>query len=201
MTQIIIIEYFFDCLPFQEIVRNDENNNYKTKDVVEHIKNDDKVNGSYDDSSKYNSMQKNAMVIRKAQFEKKVGSKALGFSIVGVRVLLLLLLMSLTLYLIDFWYIFLISGHWLAKGRYGNFCEKYLWVRAGGSEWTIERRSIIFFMMSWSCGFIISLSGDLILSVNSQPFHGLTHNEAIAIFKAIKSGQVEIIVGRRENAK
>lgn len=76
--------FFFDCLPFQEIVRNDENNNYKTKDVVEHIKNE--VNGSFDDNSKYNA-QRNAMVIRKAQFEKKVGSKALGFSIVGVSYL------------------------------------------------------------------------------------------------------------------
>lgn len=40
--------------------------------------------------------------------------------------------------------------------------------------------------------------GDLILSVNNQPLHGVTHQEAINVFKSIKSGLVEMIVGRSQ---
>ena len=39
--------------------------------------------------------------------------------------------------------------------------------------------------------------GDEILSVNGKPFQGLTHNEAINVFKHIKTGEVVILVGRR----
>lgn len=40
--------------------------------------------------------------------------------------------------------------------------------------------------------------GDLILSVNNQALHGVTHQEAINVFKGIKSGIVEMIVGRAQ---
>lgn len=39
--------------------------------------------------------------------------------------------------------------------------------------------------------------GDEILSVNSKPLQGLSHQEAITVFKSIKSGDVVILVGRR----
>ncbi|KAL7032317.1 hypothetical protein ACKWTF_007285 [Chironomus riparius] len=41
--------------------------------------------------------------------------------------------------------------------------------------------------------------GDLILSVNTQPLHGVTHQEAINVFKSIKTGLVEMIVGRQQS--
>ncbi len=40
-------------------------------------------------------------------------------------------------------------------------------------------------------------SGDEILSVNGHSTNGLSHSEAIAIFKSIKSGKVTIHVARR----
>ncbi|XP_011300014.1 uncharacterized protein [Fopius arisanus] len=39
--------------------------------------------------------------------------------------------------------------------------------------------------------------GDEILSINSKPLHGMTHAQAIAEFKAIKTGDVVLHVGRR----
>ncbi|XP_057323231.1 uncharacterized protein LOC130666354 [Microplitis mediator] len=39
--------------------------------------------------------------------------------------------------------------------------------------------------------------GDEILSINSKPLHGMTHAEAIAEFKGIKTGDVILHVGRR----
>merc|ERR1712179_774347 len=39
--------------------------------------------------------------------------------------------------------------------------------------------------------------GDEILAVNGQPLHGLSHNEAIAVFKRIRSGTVSLQCGRR----
>ncbi|XP_008200226.1 pro-interleukin-16 isoform X2 [Tribolium castaneum] len=39
--------------------------------------------------------------------------------------------------------------------------------------------------------------GDEILAVNSKPLHGASHQEAIAVFKQIRSGQVLLHIGRR----
>ncbi|XP_055594507.1 pro-interleukin-16-like [Uranotaenia lowii] len=39
--------------------------------------------------------------------------------------------------------------------------------------------------------------GDEILSVNGKGFQGLSHQEAINVFKSIKSGEVVILIGRR----
>jgi C-terminal processing protease CtpA/Prc len=40
-------------------------------------------------------------------------------------------------------------------------------------------------------------SGDEILAVNGRGLEGMSHNEAIAVFKQIKSGSVLLHVGRR----
>ncbi|XP_050542588.1 uncharacterized protein LOC126906232 isoform X2 [Daktulosphaira vitifoliae] len=39
--------------------------------------------------------------------------------------------------------------------------------------------------------------GDEILTVNNKPLHGLSHQEAIAVFKEIKLGEVALHIGRR----
>ncbi|XKL60067.1 hypothetical protein PGB90_001083 [Kerria lacca] len=39
--------------------------------------------------------------------------------------------------------------------------------------------------------------GDEILAVNGKALHGLSHQEAIAVFKEIKSGAVTLHIGRR----
>jgi C-terminal processing protease CtpA/Prc len=39
--------------------------------------------------------------------------------------------------------------------------------------------------------------GDEILAVNSKPLHGASHQEAIGVFKQIRSGQVLLHIGRR----
>jgi C-terminal processing protease CtpA/Prc len=43
----------------------------------------------------------------------------------------------------------------------------------------------------------IFLPGDEILAVNGKALHGLSHQEAIAVFKEIRAGQVVLHVGRR----
>lgn len=39
--------------------------------------------------------------------------------------------------------------------------------------------------------------GDEILSVNGKALQGITHQNAINVFKTIKSGDVIILIGRR----
>lgn len=39
--------------------------------------------------------------------------------------------------------------------------------------------------------------GDEILVVNGKPLQGMKHEEAIAVFKSIKTGDVLILIGRR----
>ena len=46
-------------------------------------------------------------------------------------------------------------------------------------------------------GFFLSI-GDEILSVNGHSTQGLSHSEAIAIFKGIRTGKVTIHVARRD---
>ncbi|XP_065335111.1 pro-interleukin-16-like isoform X1 [Cloeon dipterum] len=49
------------------------------------------------------------------------------------------------------------------------------------------------------CGLL--KEGDEILTVNRRPLQGLSHNEAIAVFKDIKSGPVALNLGRRVSRK
>ena len=44
----------------------------------------------------------------------------------------------------------------------------------------------------------VSLSGDEIYSVNGVPVAGLTHSDAISMFKEVKQGEIVIVVGRRK---
>ncbi|KFB49903.1 AGAP012016-PA-like protein [Anopheles sinensis] len=44
-------------------------------------------------------------------------------------------------------------------------------------------------------------AGDEILSVNGTAFQGLSHQEAINVFKGIKAGEVVILIGRRNNRR
>uniref|UniRef100_A0A182YCG5 PDZ domain-containing protein n=1 Tax=Anopheles stephensi TaxID=30069 RepID=A0A182YCG5_ANOST len=44
-------------------------------------------------------------------------------------------------------------------------------------------------------------AGDEVLSVNGKAFQGLSHQEAINVFKAIKTGEVVILIGRRNNRR
>ena len=48
---------------------------------------------------------------------------------------------------------------------------------------------------------IIVLSGDEIFSVNGRSVAGLTHSEAIGIFKETKIGTIQVTIGRREGKK
>ncbi len=43
-------------------------------------------------------------------------------------------------------------------------------------------------------------SGDEILSVNGHATSGLSHSEAIAIFKGIRTGRVTVQLARRDNS-
>ena len=52
--------------------------------------------------------------------------------------------------------------------------------------------------MVFSISFFLLFSGDEILSVNGHSTHGLSHSEAIAIFKGIRVGKVTVQIARRE---
>ena len=41
------------------------------------------------------------------------------------------------------------------------------------------------------------LAGDEIFSINSVPVQGMTHQEAIGLFKEVKKGPVVVTIGRR----
>ena len=49
--------------------------------------------------------------------------------------------------------------------------------------------------------FYAYILGDEILSVNGMSVQGMSHSEAISIFKTIKSGLVTILVTRRDIAQ
>ena len=48
---------------------------------------------------------------------------------------------------------------------------------------------------------ILHVSGDEILSVNGMSFQGMSHSEAISIFKNIKIGPVTLLVTRRDSSQ
>ena len=47
----------------------------------------------------------------------------------------------------------------------------------------------------------LAISGDEIFSVNGRSVAGLTHSEAIGIFKETKVGAIQVTIGRRETTK
>ena len=46
-----------------------------------------------------------------------------------------------------------------------------------------------------------AFSGDEIFSVNGRSVAGLTHSEAIGMFKETKIGTIQVTIGRREGKK
>lgn len=66
-----------------------------------------------------------------------------------------------------------------------------------GNEFKLAFGLNVFLTNSSLILFLIYLTGDEILSVNGKAFQGLTHQEAINVFKNIKTGEVVILVGRR----
>lgn len=60
----------------------------------------------------------------------------------------------------------------------------------------IEGTSLISFqiMLMWHWNII---SGDEIFTINGTPVSGLTHQEAISMFKEVKQGSIVVTIGRR----
>ncbi len=53
-------------------------------------------------------------------------------------------------------------------------------------------------LCSFSPVLYIHFAGDEIYSVNGVPVQGLTHSEAITMFKEVKQGDIVIVIGRRK---
>ena len=49
--------------------------------------------------------------------------------------------------------------------------------------------------------YLFLFAGDEIFSVNGRSVAGLTHSEAIGIFKETKVGSIQVTLGRRETKK
>lgn len=56
--------------------------------------------------------------------------------------------------------------------------------------------TLIFSFLVWN-----TIAGDEILAVNDESLVGLSHAEAIAVFKRIKSGDVVLTIARRATNK
>jgi hypothetical protein len=54
-------------------------------------------------------------------------------------------------------------------------------------------------IQSWYLSNLISHLGDEILSINGQVLQGMTHGQAIAVFKNIKHGMVSLHIARRQH--
>lgn len=55
----------------------------------------------------------------------------------------------------------------------------------------------IFLTIFFLVHFFLSTTGDEILVVNGKSLQGMKHDEAINVFKSIKTGDVVILIGRR----
>ena len=119
----------------------------------------------------------NGFTIRQVKFLKGSGAKGLGFSIVG--------------------------GTDSPKGAIGIYVKTIYPTGQAAEKGTLkegELKGIVGGMHKEV--LIVSSSpsvhpGDEILSVNGTALQGLTHQEAISVFKSIKTGDVTILIGRR----
>ena len=62
---------------------------------------------------------------------------------------------------------------------------------------SIEKQLFFKMIASFCLLHIFSLIGDEILAVNGSILHGLSHGDAISIFKSIRSGPVVLQIARR----
>ena len=116
--------------------------------------------------------------IESIRFEKGPGQKSLGFSIVG--------------------------GKDSPKGSMGIYVKTIF--PKGQAEGKLVEGKYIPQSQSNFPGFLFhttnikffALSGDEIYSVNGVPVAGLTHSDAISMFKEVKQGEIVIVVGRRK---
>ena len=60
-------------------------------------------------------------------------------------------------------------------------------------KWEFHHLKKLFVLNNECC-----VAGDEILAVNGTPLQGMTHSEAITVFKNIKTGEVLLHVGRRD---
>lgn len=56
-----------------------------------------------------------------------------------------------------------------------------------------------FFFLCYNVINMFVLAGDEILSVNGEELAGLSHAEAIQVFKRVRNGQIRLKVARRKN--
>ena len=114
--------------------------------------------------------------ITTVKFEKGPGHKSLGFSIVG--------------------------GKDSPKGSMGIYVKtifpngQALGVLLEGKQ-TFKKAKIQIVI---DCDFVF-FSGDEIFSINGTSVSGLTHHEAISMFKEVKQGTIVVTIGRRAPAK
>ncbi|KAK6642917.1 hypothetical protein RUM43_004419 [Polyplax serrata] len=109
-------------------------------------------------------------------FRKGAGCKSLGFSIVG--------------------------GRDSPKGKMGIFIKTIFTNGQAADDGTLHEGDCIVEtgrrMVNSSNTQVVYFSGDEILTVNEDSLQGMSHEEAISVFKKIKSGPVLITVGRRK---
>lgn len=74
-----------------------------------------------------------------------------------------------------------------------TYCQN--WTTACQNWTTVCKKCNLWFII------LVFVPGDEILAVNSKPLHGLSHKEAIDIFKQIRSGSVLLHIGRRLTKK
>ena len=111
-------------------------------------------------------------------YEKGHGKKSLGFSVVG--------------------------GRDSPKGNLGIYVKTIFPSGQAAEEATLKEGALWMintFSYIW-LHFLIVLrrTGDEILAVNGTPLQGLSHSEAISVFKSIRNGQVIVHAARRDVA-
>lgn len=164
--------------PFQTVTNNGSNNNTNGGGKLANVHEEEESAADEEDAeeSKFCTLPRggNGFTIRQAKFLKGTGAKGLGFSIVG--------------------------GTDSPKGAIGIYVKTIYPNGQAAEKGTLkEGEGNNGEERQWK-GFynrFLFLSGDEILSVNGTALQGLSHQEAIATFKSIKTGDVTILIGRR----